>query len=75
MVNGAYTILNPAHNLYGVAFEFSNCTSSLAGIPFTGLGYLDDSNPNTLHFLEDVSGPDAAEGGAIMVVFDNITPQ
>jgi hypothetical protein len=75
VVNGAYTILNPAHNLYGVSFEFSNCTSSLAGIPFTGLGYLDDSNPNSVHFLEDASGPDAAEGGATMVVYDNITPQ
>jgi hypothetical protein len=75
VVNGAYTILDPAHNLYGVSFEFSNCSSSLAGIPFTGLGYLDDSDPNAWHFLEDAMGPIPGSGGAIKVVFDNITPQ
>jgi hypothetical protein len=75
VVNGAYTIIDPTHNLYGVSFQFSNCSSSLAGIAFSGLGYLDDSNPNAWHFLEDASGPDPALGGAIMVVFDNITPE
>ena len=75
VVNGTYTILDPAHNLYGVSFEFTNCTSSLVGIPFMGLGYLDDSNPNAWHFLEDAKGPDPALGGAVVVVFDNITPQ
>jgi hypothetical protein len=74
VVNGAYTIIDPTHNLYGVSFEITNCSSSLAGIAFTGLGYLDDSNPNAWHFLEDMSGPDPANGGAIVVVFDNITP-
>lgn len=74
-VNGAYSILDPAHNLYGVSFEFSNCNSSLAGIPFMGLGYLDDSNPNAWHFLEDAKGPNPALGGAIVVVFDNISPE
>ena len=75
VVNGAYTILDPTHNLYGVSFEISNCNSSLANIAFTGLGYLDDSNPNAWHFLEDVSGPDLANGGNTVLAFDNITPQ
>jgi hypothetical protein len=75
VVNGAYTIIDATHNLYGVSFEITNCTSSIAGIAFSGLGYLDDSNPNAWHFLEDASGPDPANGGAITVVFDNITPQ
>jgi hypothetical protein len=75
VVNGAYTIIDPTHNLYGVSFEFSNCSSSLAGIAFSGLGYLDDSNPNAWHFLEDASGPNPADGGAVVVVFDNITPE
>lgn len=71
-VNGAYTILDPAHNLYGVSFEVSNCTSSLAGIPFAGLGYVDDSDPNAVHLLEDAKGPDPA--GGVVLVFDNLTP-
>jgi hypothetical protein len=75
VVNGAYTIIDPTHNLYGVSFEISNCSSSIAGIAFSGLGYLDDSNPNAWHFLEDASGPNPANGGAIVVVFDNITPE
>jgi hypothetical protein len=75
VVNGAYTIIDPTHNLYGVSFEITNCSSSIAGIAFTGLGYLDDSNPNAWHFLEDASGPDPANGGAIVVVFDGISPQ
>ena len=74
MVNGAYTIIDPTHNLYGVSFEITNCSSSLAGIAFTGLGYLDDSNANAWHFLEDVSG-DPANGGATVLAFDNITPE
>jgi len=73
VVNGAYSILDAAHNLYGVSFTISNCTSSLAGIPFMGLGYLDDSNPTALHFLQEVQGSGA--GGAVVVVSDNITPQ
>jgi hypothetical protein len=73
VINGAYTILDATHNLYAVSFAISNCTSSLAGIAFTGLGYLDDSNPTAVHFLEDAQG--SAGGGATMVVTDNITPQ
>lgn len=72
VVNGAYTIIDATHNLYGVSFEITNCTSSIAGIAFTGLGYLDDSNPNAWHFLEDASGPDSTH---VVVVFDNITPE
>lgn len=75
VVNGAYTVIDPMHNLYGVSFEITNCSSSLAGIVFTGLGYLDDSNPNAWHFLEDVSGPDPANGGATVLAFNNITPE
>jgi hypothetical protein len=74
VVNGTYSIIDPTHNLYGVAFEITNCSSSIAGIEFKGLGYIDDSDPSAVHFLEDMSGPDPANGGAITVVFDNITP-
>lgn len=74
VVNGTYTIIDPTHNIYGVSFEITNCSWSIAGIAFTGLGYLDDSNPNAWHFIEDVSGPNPANGGATVVVFDNITP-
>jgi hypothetical protein len=73
VINGAYAILDATHNLYGVSFTISNCTSSLAGIAFTGLGYLDDSTPTAVHFLEDAQG--SAGGGATVVVTDNITPQ
>jgi hypothetical protein len=75
VINGAYTIIDATHNLYGVSFQISNCTSSLAGIAFNGLGYLDDSNASALHFIEDVSGPDPANGGATVLFSDNITPQ
>jgi hypothetical protein len=73
VINGAYTILDATHNLYGVSFSISNCTSSLVGIAFTGLGYLDDSTPTAVHFLQDAQG--SAGGGATVVVTDNITPQ
>lgn len=73
VINGAYTILDATRNLYGVSFAISNCTSSLAGIAFTGLGYLNDSTPTAVHFLEDAQGSDG--GGATVVVNDNITPQ
>ena len=75
LVNGAYTIIDATHNLYGVSFEITNCTSSIAGIAFSGLGYLDDTNPNAWHFLEELSGPDPANAGAMVLVSDNITPQ
>ena len=75
VINGAYTIIDATHNLYGVSFEITSCTSSLAGIAFNGLGYLDDSNPSALHFIEDVSGPDPANAGATVLLTDNITLQ
>jgi len=75
VVNGAYTIIDATHNLYGVSLEVTNCSSNIAGIAFDGLGYLDDKNPNAIHFLEDLSGPDAANAGATVLVSDNITPQ
>jgi len=74
-VTGSYTIIDPAHNLYGVSFVFDpvTCTNSIAGIQFTGLAYL---TPNTssgwYHLLEDASGVDA--NGALVVVFDSLTP-
>ena len=74
-ITGAYTIIDPAHNLYGVSFLFdaATCTNSIAGIQFTGLAYL---TPNTssgwYHLLEDASGVDAS--GALVVVADSITP-
>ena len=75
VLNGAYTIIDPTHNLYGVSFEITNCTSSTASIAFNGLGYLDDTNPNAWHFLEIVSGQDPARGGATVLVSANLTPQ
>jgi hypothetical protein len=75
VINGAYTIIDATHNLYGVSFEVTNCTSSISGIAFNGLGYLDDSNPNALHFIEAVSGPDPANTGGTVLLSDNITPQ
>jgi hypothetical protein len=75
VVTGSYTIIDPAHNLYGVSFGFDpvTCTNSIAGIQFTGLAYL---TPNTssdwYHLLEDASGVDA--NGALVVVFDSLTP-
>jgi hypothetical protein len=75
VINGAYTIIDATHNLYGVSFEITNCTSSIAGIAFNGLGYLDDSNPNAPRFVEDVSGPDAGNTGGSVLVSESITPQ
>jgi hypothetical protein len=75
VVSGAYTIIDATHNLYGVSLEITNCNSSVAGIAFTGLGYLDDSNPTAWHFFEGLSGPDPANPGAAVLVSDTITPQ
>jgi len=75
VVSGAYTIIDATHNLYGVSLQIANCTSSMAGIAFNGLGYLDDSNPNALQFFEDMSGADPANAGGIVLLSDNITPQ
>jgi hypothetical protein len=76
VVTGAYTIIDPAHNLYGVSFVFDSATcasNSIAGIQFTGLAYL---TPNTssgwYHLLEDASGMNA--NGTLVVVFDSLTP-
>lgn len=73
VVNGAITIIDSTHNLYGVSFEITNCSSSIAGIAFSGLGYLDDSNPNPAltHFNLDVSGNNAAQGGQLVIEFDS----
>jgi hypothetical protein len=71
-LNGAFTILDTTHNLYGVSFELTGCTSSLAGIPFTGLAYVDDTNPTDLLIHEGASGPNPADNTQVVVVFDDI---
>ena len=75
-ITGAYTVIDPAHNLYGVSvlFDAATCsTSSLAGIQFTGLAYLTpNSSSGWYHLLEDVSGVNAS--GALVVEFDSLTP-
>lgn len=75
-ITGAYTVINPAHNLYGVSFLFdaATCsTNSIAGIQFTGLAYLTpNSSSGWYQLLEDASGVNAS--GALVVVFDGITP-
>jgi hypothetical protein len=67
LVNGAYTIVDASHNLYGVSLEVSNCTASIAGIAFAGLGYFDDSNANAPHFVQVLSGSDPANAGAMVL--------
>ena len=74
-ITGAYTLIDPAHNLYGVSFLFdaATCTNSIAGIQFTGLAYLTpNSSSGWYHLLEDASGVSAS--GALVVVFDALTP-
>jgi hypothetical protein len=74
-ITGAYTIIDPAHNLYGLSFLFdpATCSNSLAGIPFTGLAYLTPKTSSEwYHLLEDASGVNA--NGEVVVVFDTITP-
>lgn len=73
VVNGAFTIIDATHNLYAASLEITNCTSSTAGIAFTGLGYLNDSNPNSWQFLAELSGANPAASGAAMVIFDSLT--
>jgi hypothetical protein len=75
VINGAYTIIDATHNLYGVSFAISNCASSTAGIVFSGLGYLDDSKANAWHFIEVLSGPDPINTGSSVLVSADITPQ
>ena len=74
-ITGAYTVIDPAHNLYGVSFLFdaATCTNSIAGIQFTGLAYLTpNSSSGWYHLLEDASGVSAS--GALVVVYDGLTP-
>jgi hypothetical protein len=75
-ITGAYTVINPAHNLYGVSFLFdaATCsTNSIAGIQFTGLAYLTpNSSSGWYHLLEYASGVNAS--GALAVVWDGLTP-
>jgi hypothetical protein len=75
-ITGAYTLIDPAHNLYGVSvlFDAATCsTSSIAGIQFTGLAYLTpNSSSGWYHLLEDVSGVNSS--GALVVAFDSLTP-
>ncbi len=75
VVNGTYTIIDATHNLYGVALEITNCSASSAGIAFTGLGYLDDSDANAPHFIQIVSGPDPANSGSTVLMSANLVPQ
>jgi hypothetical protein len=74
-LNGAYTILDATHNLYGVSFQLSGCTAALAGVPFTGLAYVDDTTPSNLLIHQGASGPNPADNTQIVVVFDDISQQ
>jgi hypothetical protein len=75
VINGAYTIIDATHNLYSVSLQVSNCTASIAGIAFTGLGYVDDTDANAKHFVQILSAPDPANAGAIVLISENLTPQ
>ncbi len=75
VINGTYAIIDAMHNMYAVSFEITNCSSSTAGIAFSGLGYFDDSDPATSHFIEYLSGPDPANGGATVLISDDLTLQ
>jgi hypothetical protein len=66
--------IDATHNLYGVSLEITGCTSAIAGIAFTGLGYLDGSNPTALHFIEGLSGPDPANPGGTVLISEHISP-
>ena len=61
VVNGTFTILDATHNLYAVSLQVSNCTSETAGIAFTGLGYVDDSDANSEALHPD---PERTRSGA-----------
>jgi len=56
-----------------VSFEITDCTDRNAGIASSGLGYLDDSDPNARHFGEALGGPDS--GGSLVLVSVSLTPQ
>jgi hypothetical protein len=72
VVNGTISIIDAKYNLYSVSFEITNCALNIANIKFTGLGYVNDSNPNVLEFSEDVSGIDPSNNNAVVVVYDNL---
>jgi hypothetical protein len=75
-ITGAYTIIDSAHNLYGVSFLFDSATCStsrLAGIQFTGLAYLTPNTSSAWYgLLEEASGVNA--NGALVVVADSLVP-
>lgn len=73
VVNGAFTIIDATHNLYAASLEISNCTSSTAGIAFSGLAYLNDSNANAWQLLAELSGPNPAAAGAPLVISEDFT--
>jgi hypothetical protein len=73
LVSGAYSIIDATHNLYAVSLQITNCASSNANIAFTGLGYLDNSNPTALSFIETLSGPDPSNPGGTVLISDTIT--
>jgi hypothetical protein len=75
VVNGSYTVIDATHNLYRVSLQVSNCTGSNAGIAFTGLGYLDDSDVNAQRFVQILGGADPANSGAMVLITAAITPQ
>ncbi|HEY2809487.1 MAG TPA: hypothetical protein VGI91_11915 [Steroidobacteraceae bacterium] len=75
VLNGAYTIIDATHNLYGISLETSNCTASTANIAFSGLGYLDDSDASAPHFIQVLSGSDPLNSGATVLISGNLTPQ
>jgi hypothetical protein len=74
VVTGAFTLIDATKNLYGVSFEIGGCTTSNAnaGIPFAGLGYVDNTNPNTLNFVMEVSGPNPANSDQPIILYDVI---
>lgn len=75
VVSGAYAIIDATHNLYSVSLAITNCSSGIAGIAFTGLGYLDDRDSSAWHFVQVLSGPDPANAGSIVLISNNITLQ
>jgi hypothetical protein len=75
VISGAFTLMDATHNLYGVSYSISNCTSSNAGIAFTGLAYVNDTNPTAVQLVEVVSGPNSANPATPILLTDTITLQ
>ena len=75
VVNGTYTIIDATHNLYDVSLQVSSCTAAIAGVAFTGLGYVDDSDAAAKHFIQILSGADPAQAGSVVLISGNLTPQ